>query len=453
MLQEVHCSQENSHLWATEWGYKSLFSSFSSKKAGVSILFNNNFDLQIKKTYTDDSGRLILCDLKTNGKSITLANIYAPNDDDPAFFKNLFDHLQDFEGEEIIIGGDFNLVLDVEKDKKGGLPKTHHNAQKTIHEICDNFDLVDAWRILNPEERSIISANILPGFKTDHSMITLNISLHSNPRGPGFWKLNTSLLADKDYIDLIRLTIRETQNEYENDESINPALLWDMIKLKTREKSLSFAAAKKRKTLNKQHELEEKIALLEKELEQPAAVSETQKTNKTQQLELFKSELEEIIKVRTQGAILRCKIKFQRLTLQAETEPLQKLVDYMKNQWIGSSDFPPRNWNVFKQPIRTNNDTEGWHNALNRRAGGHSGLPLYTLVELLDKEAKLTAVAIRLVSAEKLKRIQIKKYRNLQAKLLDSWDKYDKKQKTIDQLLKTCARLNGPARDNSARAQ
>jgi len=62
---------------------------------------------------------------------------------------------------------------------------------------------------------SVISANILPGFKTDHSMITLNISLHSNPRGPGFWKLDTSLLANKDYIDLIRLTIHETQNKYE----------------------------------------------------------------------------------------------------------------------------------------------------------------------------------------------------------------------------------------------
>ena len=82
------------------------------------------------KTYIDDSGRFILCDLKTNGKSIALTNIYAPNEDDPAFFKNLLDHLQDFEGDKIIIGGNFNLVLDVEKDKKGGLPKTHHNAEK-----------------------------------------------------------------------------------------------------------------------------------------------------------------------------------------------------------------------------------------------------------------------------------------------------------------------------------
>ena len=59
----------------------------------------------------------------------------------------------------------------------------------------------------------------------------------------------------------------------------------------TREKSLSFAAAKKRKAL------------------QPAVVSKMQKTNKIEQLELFQSELEKIIKVRTQRAILRCKIK------------------------------------------------------------------------------------------------------------------------------------------------
>ena len=39
-------------------------------------------------------------------------------------------YLEDFEGEEIIIRGDFNLVLDVDKDKNGGLPRTHHNAQK-----------------------------------------------------------------------------------------------------------------------------------------------------------------------------------------------------------------------------------------------------------------------------------------------------------------------------------
>ena len=99
---------------------------------------------------------------------------------------------------------------------------------------------------------NITSTDILPGFKTDHSMIILKISLHSNPRGPGFWKLNTSLLADTNYIELIKLTIQQTREEHENDDSINPSLLWDMIKLKVREKSLSFMSAKKRTTVHKE---------------------------------------------------------------------------------------------------------------------------------------------------------------------------------------------------------
>ena len=32
------------------------------------------------------NGRFILCDMKANDKPLTLANIYAPNEDDPLFF-------------------------------------------------------------------------------------------------------------------------------------------------------------------------------------------------------------------------------------------------------------------------------------------------------------------------------------------------------------------------------
>lgn len=137
---------------------------------------------------------------------------------------------------------------------------------------------------------------------------------------------------------------------------------------------------------------------------------------------------------------------FIRLEVQAQTEPLKKLVSYVRKQWIESKVFPPRNWCVFKQPIRTNNDIEGWHNALNRRAGGQCGLSLYSLIELLGREEQLTAVTIRLVSYNKLKRIQRKITRNIQAKLFASWAKYDSKEKTAAQLLKICSHLNGPAR-------
>ena len=121
---------------------------------------------------------------------------------------------------------------------------------------------------------------------------------------------------------------------------------------------------------------------------------------------------------------------------------------YIRRQWIESAVFLPKNWSVYQQAIRTNNDIEGWHNALNRRASGQCGLPLYSMIELLDREARLTAVTIRLVSDKKLKRVQRKQYRNLQARLFNCWEKFERKEKTAAQLLKACSHLNGPARGN-----
>ena len=74
---------------------------------------------------------------------------------------------------------------------------------------------------------AVTKADILPGLKTDHSLITLHISRNKNPRGPGFWKLNTSFSLDIEYINLIKKTVKETSEEYEkyekNDE-VNAAL-------------------------------------------------------------------------------------------------------------------------------------------------------------------------------------------------------------------------------------
>ena len=284
----------------------------------------------------DNEGRYILCDMMANGKNITLVNLYAPNDDNPNFFNTLFTHFLDFQCEEIIIGGDFYLVLDIEKDKSGGLARTHLNAKKVVNDFCENMDLVDAWRILNPDIRrftwrlkhpevhcrldfflvsqsilgNVTRTDITPGFQTDHSMISLNISSHTNKRGSGFWKLNTSLLNEETYVNLMKETIRETQDEYKDDASVSPTLLWDMIKLKVRENLLSLLRKKKkRKTCNKQAILENTISRLEKELES-LNLEQQRKESILENLEASKLELEEIVKMRTKGAILRCKAKW-----------------------------------------------------------------------------------------------------------------------------------------------
>ena len=273
--------------------------------------------------------------IKTEEKYITLATIYAPNDDEPAFFQNFFEHLLDFRCDDLIIGGDFNLVLDLNKDKKGGRSKTHSNSVKTLQSFITELSLVDAWRVLNPDisrytwrrknpeiqcrldfflvsqsmMSNITQADILCGYKTDHSMITINTALHSNPRGPGFWKMNTSFLTDVNYVNQIRTTIREVLSEYKNDTSVNPSLLWEMIKLKIREQSLKYAADSKANMLRKEEELEKRINILQTLIESEVT-GEQEKVDACREQEVKKKDLERIIEYRTKGAILRAKCRW-----------------------------------------------------------------------------------------------------------------------------------------------
>ena len=85
--QETHSTNESRIYWPSQWGYSTIFTEFSSSKADVGILFNNNFQFNILKCCTDPEGRFIIVDVETEEKISTLVNIYAPNRDDPIFLE------------------------------------------------------------------------------------------------------------------------------------------------------------------------------------------------------------------------------------------------------------------------------------------------------------------------------------------------------------------------------
>ena len=85
-----------------------------------------------------------------------------------------------------------------------------------------------------------------------------------------------------------------------------------------------------------------------------------------------------------------------------ESRKLQDFMQYVGRTWITSRTWPPSSWSVFMKSIRMNYDIEGWHLGLNRRAAGKLQLPLYLLISLLHREARLTSLQIRLVSEKKL---------------------------------------------------
>lgn len=57
-------------------------------------------------------------------------------------------------------------------------------------------------------------------------MITLDLSLYTNHKGAGFWKLNTLLLTESNQViltqsNLIKSVINDTQKQYEADDVVS----------------------------------------------------------------------------------------------------------------------------------------------------------------------------------------------------------------------------------------
>ena len=94
---------------------------------------------------------------------------------------------------------------------------------------------------------------------------------------------------------------------------------------------------------------------------------------------------------------------------------------------------------MFQQPIRINNDVEGWHRRLNSKAG-HSKLKMYQLVELLSQEAKLVDVGVKLLSEGSVARVQRRKFRKVNTFIFARWAEYSAGTRTAASLLSACCR-------------
>ena len=106
-------------MWHNEWGGNIYYNHGESNAPGVCILFKPRTQFEIKKILQSKTGRAIMIKILYNDTEVVLANIYAPNCDSPEFFNSIFEMIELMNCENIILGGDFNLAMDIDQDKKG----------------------------------------------------------------------------------------------------------------------------------------------------------------------------------------------------------------------------------------------------------------------------------------------------------------------------------------------
>ena len=104
----------------------------------------------------------------------------------------------------------------------------------------------------------VTDTNITPGYRTDHSAITLTVKTKQEPRGNGLWMFNTSHLLREEYLECIKDCINNTIKQYavpiySNDSyseydnyctmqlTITDSLFYETLIMMLRRESVKFA--------------------------------------------------------------------------------------------------------------------------------------------------------------------------------------------------------------------
>ena len=344
LLQDVHCRNIGVPYFRNAWGTDVIVAPYTNNARGVAIL-TKNIDVSFSDTCIDDCGNFIITKARVHDTAdFCLVNVYGPNSDDPNFYKKLSKDIDKSLGEEtmpIIIAGDFNLTLNQSMDNFNYIRENNTSAKEAVKNIMSDKGLIDIYRDRNPVSRRytwragsrivkqarldmflisaslegyVENAGIQPGYRSDHSIVTLKLDITKQTRGRGLFKFNASLLKDPDYVKLVKNTMKETvceyaipiyREEYVNGNparvelTISSSLFFEVLMLTLRRETVSFGIRKKKMEKEQEIQLESAISQMGKKLDEIG----TQEIS--DQLHRMKNEFEEIREKRLRGSLVR----------------------------------------------------------------------------------------------------------------------------------------------------
>lgn len=158
LLQETHSNYMDEKFWSNQWGDKILFNHGTNRSAGVAILLNN-FPGKVLTSNRDPLGHWILCVLEANEDFMIIGNIYGCNNPNQnrsmiaEISKTIKSLIQRYPTDNLIFGGDYNMVMDEWLDRSPSKYQMH-SFNPVLLEFCNMFNLKDAWRFDNPNTQT-----------------------------------------------------------------------------------------------------------------------------------------------------------------------------------------------------------------------------------------------------------------------------------------------------------
>ena len=342
-LQDTHWVERDYNNLRTLWGNEIYISGGQTNSRGVAILLNSNFEYTVLDCKSDNKGNYLNLQLRLTTITLNLVNVYGPNSDDPKFYEVIENLIDEENFDYNLICGDLNLVLNPEIDSFNYKHINNPRARQSVLSMISGHDLCDLYREFHPEKKRftwrrrhplkqarldyfLASTNILDliknceisiSYRSDHSILKLEIMLNKFERGKGIWKFNNSLLENPEYLQLINNIIEDQKMQYAvpvydigylrgQNSRINMTIdsdsFLETLFLQTRGETIKFASKIKKQRLNNEQNLISDIEKLESFTEIDSS--------KLELLQDKKAELQRLRGIRNKGNLVRSRIQW-----------------------------------------------------------------------------------------------------------------------------------------------
>lgn len=300
-LQETHHKSSDQDKWEKEWEGKSAWCHAIGggyAHAGVGILFRKYLNVEIIQIEEDYDGRILRVTVEIDSLRFQIVTIYGPNSTTVQEGEQFFDDINQFVEEDVpcIFLGDFNMVLDIAKDRCGGTPRAQHKyGHRNLRKFLRKHSLGDIWRETYPSKLRftwegentdqqesdpiksridriyfpngwydyVTGTEITPFSFSDHDMVTVQCFLPTPiKRGSGYWKFNNNLLSDDHFVNHINDCFKTFERDIKN---FNTTSWWDKLKLELKRIAITHSI---RASKNQRGERKDLVEELEQHLAQ-----------------------------------------------------------------------------------------------------------------------------------------------------------------------------------------
>jgi len=296
-LQETHWTDKKS--LGYHWKSGHVQSNGTSTSCGVAILYNDSYFDEIIDTYSDTEGRFCSLLASKDGEIYYFANVYAPNCHYLAlsFFERVKNIVNDitskYPNANLIISGDYNVVLDPNVDSIGRLQsKQEKKVVNKIEHLIRIENLFDTYRHIhtyggftwgkdNPAylrsrldvifaskilaNKLVASCTTYSLAESDHCFLFSEFIISELKYGPGIIRANADLLEDPEVKDRILDQIKKSHDEIKNN--MDPHLVLDHHKYTLRNLLLEEGRKKRKHEQSVYEHAKYEVDILKQELD------------------------------------------------------------------------------------------------------------------------------------------------------------------------------------------